>query len=419
MAVRTITTMQYLIKEHYTPEFNEDFIYRNNEVLEKIYKNKVTAMGSPIQGPIRLRRASGSTAPVSEGGAHPTAAVPTDYQVQETLKIIDTHKEVSQLSINLTRSGNLNYRTALADNIEDALGEHADALNRYMFNLDGYMATCAASGHTSSTVIRMDTGTNMRQFYKGQAVAVLLKSSGLHNSVGVASDTIADIGLAGGLSSAYDIELTSGVAVYGSLDQTYGVCGPSDVSGANTSLPHGLPDLIGDVVTGPATLHGVTIATYPEFASYCMDKSGGDVGLVDIQEGIDNVELVSKGTVDMLILSDTLYRIIQFDIADPQIQRTPGQGLLGTGPIRYKGRSNKPIPIYIAAYCNPTDYIYGLDSSAITPYSSCFAEWMDDDGKYITKYSGYRKYECSLGTEIENLAHFRSRMFKIDNCNLS
>lgn len=413
MAHRTISTMDYLIKTQFTPEFNEDFIFFNNKFLKKIYKNRITAMGSPINGPIRVRRASGSTAPIAEGGSHPTAAQPTDYRVTDTLKIIDTHKTTSQLSINLTRSGALNYRTALADNLQDTIGEHGDYLDRAMFSETGYMGSCAASGHTSANIFRMLAGTNMRQFYIGQAISVFRKSLGTIDSVGVASDTITAIGTT---NSYLDLTVTTGLADYTSLDSTDGVCALGAVSTTTNMLPHGLPDLIG---TG--TLHGVTTTTgnYPEFKAFVLDKAGADFALIDLQEGIDNIELVTHGTVDFIELSDKLYRLIQFDIADPQIQRAPGQGDVGTGPIRYRGRSNKPLPIYICAYSNPEDDIYLGDSSAIHPYSSCFAEWMEDDGKYLTKVSGSRHYETSLGTEIQNLAHFRSRLGKITNCALS
>lgn len=415
MAHRTITTMDYLIKTQFTPEFNEDFIFFNNKFLEKIYKNRIPAMGSPINGPIRVRRASGSTAAIAEGASHPTAAQPTDYRVTDTLKIIDTHKTTSQLSINLTRSGALNYRTALADNIQDTVGEHGDYLDRAMFCEAGYMADCAASGHTSSTVIRMRAGTNMRQFYIGQAVSVFKKSTGTIDTNGVASDTVAAIGTT---SSDYDLTLTTGVGVYGSLDTTDGVCALGAVSTTTNMQPHGIPDLIG---TG--TLHGVTTTAgnYPEFKAVVEDKAGADFELIDLQKVIDNIELVSKGTCDFIELSDDLYRLIQFDIADPQIQREgSAKGhAVGTGPIRYRGRSNEPLPIYICAYSNPTDDIYVGDSGGIQPYCSCFAEWMEDDGKYLTKVSGSRHYETSLGTEIQNLAHFRTRLGKITNCALS
>jgi hypothetical protein len=187
-------------------------------------------------------------------------------------------------------------------------------------------------------------------------------------------------------------------------------------TGTTNNLPHGLPTLIG---TG--TLHGVTTSAgnYPEFVSYLKDAGSADLTLNMIQEVIDNIELVSKGKVDMIIMSDTLYRLVQFDIVDPQTYRSPGEGMAGTGPISYRGRSKGQIPIYIAAYCNPTDDVYILDSSAIVPYASCFAEWMDDDGRYLSKVSGSRKYEASLGTEVQYLAQFRSRAGKIYDCALS
>ena len=119
------------------------------------------------------------------------------------------------------------------------------------------------------------------------------------------------------------------------------------------------------------------------------------------------------------MLSDTLYRRIQFDIVEPQTYRAPGDGVAGTGPIHYRGISKGRIPIYRAAYCNPTDRIYILDSRSIVPYHGAWMEWMDDDGKFISKVTGYRKYEAALGTECQNLVQYRSRTGYVDNCNIS
>jgi hypothetical protein len=319
---------------------------------------------------------------------------------------VDTHKEISQLVINLTKSGKLTYRKALDDLAIDALGEHKDFMNRALFNEAGYIATCASASDANTVVLAV--GTNMDQFYVGQAVDIFLISAGTVNSVGVDGDTIATV-----TKSTRTITLTTGVADYTSIDSTYGVS-PGGCTSATTNLmPHGLPTLI-----GTATLHGVSVTDYAEFKSKTLDLSGADVELTHIQEIIDEIELHSQGTVDSIMLGDALYRNIQFEIAEAQVQRGPGDGSLGTGPIVYRGRSNVQIPIDICAYANPTDRIYIFDSTAIVPYHGAWAEWMDDDGKYLTKVSGYSKYEAALLTECQLLNQFRTRTGYVDNCGL-
>ena len=182
-------TYSYLMKTYYTPDFIEDYIYKNNEVLKRVYAGRQAANSKDIYTPIRVRRASGSTSAIAETGTEPTAAEPVDYRCTDSVKIIDTHKEISQLVINLTKNGKYNYRTALDDLNSDAMGEHGDFLNRSLFNDNGYLAICASA---SGKVITLGTGSNMRQFYVGQAVSVLLSADGTTDD-GVASTTITAI----------------------------------------------------------------------------------------------------------------------------------------------------------------------------------------------------------------------------------
>lgn len=414
MTASSTTSLQYVMKTYYTPEFIQDYIFNDNKVLDRIFGGRQPANSKNIYTPIRVRWASGSTQAITETGAEPTAAAPTDYYCQDNVKIVDTRKEVTQLVINLTKNSNYNYRAALDDMNMDAMGEHADFMNRALFNDAGYMATCSSAASANS--VTFGTGTNMDQFYVGQAISILVKSNGA-TSAGTASDTIATIN-----KSTRTITLAgSGVDTYGSIDSTYGCCALGSVSGTTNLLFHGLPTLINDS-NGVSSLHGVTISSYPEFISYMKDGASGDLDLEDMQEVIDEIELRSKGKIDLILCHDKLLRKYQYTIIEPQTIRMPGDasyGTAGTGEVYFRGRSKVKIPIMCAAYCNPTDDMYFIDTSALKVYHGAFMEWLDDDGKYIRKVSGYYSYEASMSSEVQIIAAARKRLGRIYDIDIS
>jgi hypothetical protein len=287
------------------------------------------------------------------------------------------------------------------------MDEHGDFLNRIMFNEAGYQATCASC---STATFTLATGTNMNQWYIGQKVDIRLKSDGTEDD-GKLGTTISAID-----KSAYTITTADAPTSAAGIDSTHGVCtaGAVETSGTTVYLPHGLPTLIG---TG--TLHGVNTSTYPEFKSVVHDISSAEVELDDIQYVIDEIELHSHGKLGAIWMSDDLYRRIQFKIIEPQTYRTPGEGLAGTGPIAYRGRSKQTLPIYVLSYCHPANAMYFLDYSAIDIYHAAWMEWANEDGSYLHKVSGYRIYECSLGTELQTMVRYRMRLGKITSAKIA
>lgn len=409
---KTSSTFANYLKTHYGPNVNEELLKGyNNDAIKFVFDGKIRAGGKNFTEPIRVRPASGSTAWHTESGATPTAAEPTDTVAYDSIKFMSTAKEVTQHMLNLTKVGGLTFRKAIDDLNQDAITEHRNDIYRALFALKGYVGICSSADNTGK-IITMGTGTNMDQFYVGQSVEVLRISDNLHNSVGSsAATTITAV-----TPATPSISLTAAVQAYQSVSSSYGVAlGGVFSSGTNRSCVS-IPDIVSSTTTGPATLHNITVASYPEWVSY-YKSIAGTLDPKDVQAAIDDCEMLRGGALDIILGHMSVVREYQFDLIDPKVMiMNEGSRDAGTGAVYYKGRSNKRLPVVAAAFCNPTDALFGIDKSSIRTMYTALTEWMsDDNGQVLHKKSGYSYYEATLGSEFQLLGYARYKNFCLDN----
>ena len=405
MATKTATSFAELLKRNYYGEVLMDLLEKDNRAIQFLFRNKIFDGGSRIQAPVRYRRASGSTWYQSETGASPTAAEPSDTTAYDNMKFLYTNKEISQHLINSTRGKNYAYLKGVDDLVQDAVGEHADQMERHAFTTT-VGCLCAMSGAgTSSTVLNVATDFNFDLLYVGQAVDVFRITEGDVNSVGKDGDTIASWD-----ASAYTVTLTSGVAAYGSLSTSYGLFAANTRNGTTNYAPNSLNE-----ICGTGNLHNVDVSTYTEYIGNVIDLSAA-LDLKTCQRMIDEIEKKCKGKIGMIIGHDSILRDYQFDIIDPRTIQSPGDGTAGTGAIYFKGRSKKKIELVSSCYANPNDRLWFLDEDSTKTYYTAFTDWCEDDtGELLHKKSGYPVYEALLGSEYQLIAWARYRNGYIDN----
>jgi len=409
MAQQTYTTFTDLLKRNYKKEYIRDAIVRDNSCVSWIFKKVEDATGERFQHPVLVRRASGSTSYVQEGGAHPTSANATRMIVYDNLKQIETSKQITQYLLDLTRSGNNTYLKSLNDTVIEAKDEMTDAMERQLFAEAGYAAICASADSGTSKIITLAADTNMDQFYIGQKVEVLQTSTGTHNSVGSsAATTITAIS-----ESTPSITLAAAVGNYSSVNEDYGVAVDGNFESGTGIYAFSLNDLCG-TTTG---VHGVNTTTYPEYVGHVVTY--GTNLLKDIQKVVDKIEGRSKGNVDMIFAHDSLLRDVQYSICDPRYLTQPGDGRMGTGALTFKGRSNKQITIKSSVYANPIDRMFVVDSSSIKTYATSLFEWESDDtGNLLHKVSGYSYYEAVLHAYYQICAFARFHNGYVDAISL-
>jgi hypothetical protein len=398
-----------MMKTYYSPGVNEDIIYENNDVLKRIYANKKAANSRVIYGPVDETMGH-STHGIAEDGTLPTAAAGGQFNWQDSVQIVPTRKDVSQLLINLTKNSKYNYMGAIARLNHEIRVEHGDYLNKYLMNSGGYLGQCASE---SGNKIVMAAETNMNLFKKGMTVDVLIKSTGIGSVQGCEGVVISVV-------SKTDPSITVVGTVNGTIDSTNWVCVTGDVTRSSTTqtIPLGLPDLIQDAAA-VTVINGVTISSHPDWIPYMKDLSGADVSVEDFQEIIDELELHTGSVIEFILCSAKFRRRYQFDLCEPQQMRSPGEGTMGTGEVFFRGASKKKIPLLVASYCNPLDDVYFIDPSALTVYHGAWMEFMDDDGKYLTKTANKYLYEATMSSEFEIIANGRPRLGRLENASIS
>ncbi len=408
MATKTSSSFTNLLKVNYQSPFLTDLIYRDNRAIQFIFGNKKFDGGTKIYRPVRVRRASGSTAYGSETGATPTAAEPVETNAYDNIKFMNTAKEVSQHLLNATKTKEYAYLKAVDDMVMDAKSEHADLMEKHLFTTT-VGCLCAMSGAgTSATVLNVATDFCFDQLYVGMKVDVLRITQGDVNSIGVSGDTVASYS-----ASAYTVTLTTGVANYASLTTSYGLFASGTRSGTTNYAPPSLND-----ICGTGDLHNVPVATYPEYIGI-VDTLNAALSLKRVQREIDNIEKKSHGEINMIMASDRVLQDYQFDLIDPRTSQPPGDGVGGTGAVYFKGRSKRQIELQTSCYANPINRMWFLDKSAFETFYTAFTEWMsDDNGNMLHKKSGYPTYEVTLGSEYLIMAVARYRLGYIDDITL-
>lgn len=408
MASLTTSQHQYMMKTYYTSGINEDIIYENNDVLKRIFANKEPANSRVIYGPVDEQMGH-STHGIVETGTLPTAAAGTQFNWQDSVQIVPTRKNLSQLLINLTKNNKYNYMAGVARLNHEIRAEHGDYLNRYIFNSGGYLGQVASE---AGGVITLASETNMNTFKVGMTIDVLIKSTGIGSSQGCEAKVITAV-----TKSTPSITVSDS-GINGTFDSTNWVCITGDVTRSSTTqtIPLGLPDLIEDLTT--LDVNGVDTGNHPSWVSYLNDLSGADVTVEDFQEVVDELELHSGAVIEYILCSAKFRRRYQFDLCEPQQYRKPGEGTMGTGEVFFRGASKVRIPLLVASYCNPLDDVYFMDGSGITVYHGAWMDFMDDDGKYLTKTANYYLYEATMSSEYELIAKGRPRFGRIENASI-
>lgn len=416
MASLDTSLFDYAMKYYYYPKLMNDLIIEQNDVLRPVFANRQVGGGKRINFSHKEDYGHSTGGIIPTTGLLKTAAGGPGFEGYDTIKIVATTKDVGQFVMNVTKTNRMAYLGALDDMVTEARGELERYMYKYLFNSGGYLAQCESC--PSSTTVTLVAGTNMNLFEKGMIISILNKSDGsATNGVDAGLSVISAVNKA-----TRTITITGDtIDNYASVDTTEWVCVYLDVTVDTTTkyIPTGLPDLIGNTTTGPATLHGVTVASHPKWVSYCEDLAGADCTAEDLQRVVDEIELHSPGSIKFLLCSDKFRRRAQFDICEPQQWRPSDEEAtyFGVGDPILRVASKNRIPLKVAAYCQPEDDVYFIDNSpdALPVFHAAWTEWMNADGHYLDRVAGYYKYAATMSSEYEFLAVGRSRLGKLYN----
>ena len=298
--------------------------------------------------------------------------------------------QITGPTIKAARSNEGAFLRAVDSEMRGLERDMKSSMNRQAFG-DGTAAIAVCASASSATAITVDSTAKLRV---GMPVDILVTATGA-TTAGVVGDTVASI------TSSTAFTLTTGVATYGSIGNTYSVY----VAGSRTKEMMGLSG----IVSATSTLQGLDVATYPWWKATVLANSGTNRAISDtlLQTAIDTLESNSSGMCTAMYTSFGVRRAYQALLtATKQLVNTQKlQG--GYEAINYLGGSHGVIPM-IADKDAPANKIFIVDEDELAIYRLADFDWMQEDGSVLSRVSGVDAYEAvlyvyqELGTSMRN-----------------
>ena len=385
----TLSTLADIIKTQYAPVVGE-MINHSTPILDRIGKDYDSVQGKDFTIPLHYGRNEGIGAR-GEGSALPTAGNQSYKASVLPMRYQYGRFQITGQTIKATRNNEGAYRKAVRSEMEGLANDMCDSISRQLFgDGSGLLATVAASGSSSSTVV-VDSTAKLRV---GMPVDIIVKTTGAATA-GLAGTSVATI--------TDGTTFTISGTLAGSPAATYGVY----IAGSRDLEMMGL----GGIVSATTTVQGLDVATYPWWVATVQGNSGTGRAISDtiLQKALDTLTQNSIGKASAMYTTYGVRRAYQSILA-AQKQFVNTMTLTGGfDTIAYNG-----LPI-IPDKNAPTGKIFVVDESKLKFYrmSDNGGEdnglfWLEEDGnmlKYVTGYDAYEAILClysNLGTTMRN-----------------
>ena len=388
MAGSTLSTFDAILKTQYLGPIREQ-LNSSSVLYSRLEKNEDSVVGKNFTIPLHYgrnegvgARAEGGTLPDAGSQAYKECIVPMRYQYGRI--------QITGPTIKAARSNEGAFLRAVDSEMRGLERDMKSSMNRQAFG-DGTGALAVCASASSATAITVDSTAKLRV---GMPVDILVTATGA-TTAGVVGDTVASI------TSSTVFTLTTGVATYGSIGNTYSVY----VAGSRAKEMMGLAG----IVSATSTLQGLDVATYPWWKATVLANGGTNRAISDtlLQTAIDTLEANSSGMCTAMYTSFGVRRAYQALLtATKQLVNTQKlQG--GYEAINYLGGSHGVIPM-IADKDAPANKIFIVDEDELAIYRLADFDWMQEDGSVLSRVSGVDAYEAvlyvyqELGTSMRN-----------------
>ena len=384
----TLSTFDAILKTQYLGPIREQ-LNSSSVLYSRLEKNEDSVVGKNFTIPLHYgrnegvgARAEGGTLPTAGNQAYKECIVPMRYQYGRI--------QITGPTIKAARSNEGAFLRAVDSEMRGLERDMKSSMNRQAFG-DGTGALAVCASASSATAITVDSTAKLRV---GMPVDILVTATGA-TTAGVVGDTVASI------TSSTVFTLTTGVATYGSIGNTYSVY----VAGSRAKEMMGLAG----IVSATSTLQSLDVASYPWWKATVLANSGTNRAISDtlLQTAIDTLEANSSGMCTAMYTSFGVRRAYQALLtATKQLVNTQKlQG--GYEAISYLGGSHGMIPI-IAEKDAPANKIFIVDEDELAIYRLADFDWMQEDGSILSRVSGVDAYEAvlyvyqELGTSMRN-----------------
>ena len=384
----TLSTFDAILKTQYLGPIREQ-LNSSSVLYSRLEKNEDSVVGKNFTIPLHYgrnegvgARGEGGTLPSAGNQAYKECIVPMRYQYGRI--------QITGPTIKAARSNEGAFLRAVDSEMRGLERDMKSSMNRQAFG-DGTGALAVCTSASSATAITVDSTAKLRV---GMPVDILVTATGA-TTAGVVGDTVASI------TSSTAFTLTTGVATYGSIGNTYSVY----VAGSRAKEMMGLSG----IVSATSTLQGLDVAAYPWWKATVLANGGTNRAISDtlLQTAIDTLESNSSGMCTAMYTSFGVRRAYQALLtATKQLVNTQKlQG--GYEAINYLGGSHGVIPM-IADKDAPANKIFIVDEDELAIYRLADFDWMQEDGSVLSRVSGVDAYEAvlyvyqELGTSMRN-----------------
>jgi hypothetical protein len=361
-----LTTISNILKTAYGPAVVEQ-LDQECVIYNRVEKNRNNYNGKNFTFPIHTGRNEGVGA-ASEGGTLPTYGAQSYGVAVVPVKYLYGTLRVSGPSVAASKGSN-SYGEVLKTEMMGLTKNLKEMSGRIVFG-DGTAALTVCGTTSNSTTVVVSSTAKM---HKGQRIDVLVTADGT-TGTGAAGRYIVSISSA----TAFVI---SGAAI--TTDNTFSVY----AAGGRIIEPIGLEAIVATTDTVTSGLHGLAVASYPEWAA-TVTASGGTLTEIMMQKMIDDIEIAGSGSPSAIYTTHSVLRAYM-DLLSTQKMFVNTQTLKGG----VKAPSFNDLPIIADKNC-PSGYMYFIDESNLEQEILKDWHWLEADGGTARFVSGVDAIEA-------------------------
>lgn len=352
------------LKLHYLPGLTYQ-MNESNPLVAIMEKDSKSVAGSEIRMALRYGR-HGGIGNRTDDGDLPTPNSRQTKQARWETKNMFAQIQISDKTMRASRGGG-GFAPLLEADLEDAMTDSTDDLERQMFgNNQGAMATAVVNA-TGSKVIGVDSS---RFFFEGQIIDIVTAATGV--IIAAAREILAVDDVANTITiNGADVVVTAGAIIVRSGNFGLELTGLKQMFERDT------------------TIYGINRAQNKWF-NPTVFNSVGTISEVGIQKAFDEVDRKAGGKPNILLSSHGVRRAYQELLL--ATKRTVDTMTLkgGYDALLYNGN-----PFAVSKYA-PTGTLYGLDMNTIKMYQLMDYDWLDEDGAILSRVPNKAVWSATL-----------------------
>lgn len=371
MAEISTATLSDALKIFYIAPIRDQMDYEANPFLAQLEKNAEEVMGGQIRMAMKYGR-HGGIGNRAEYGNLPTPGSRKVRQVEYPTKNIYARVLFTDKMLRLGKQGRSAFMNVLESTLEDAVTDAADSFGRQTFgDGSGMLAKCNAGAATNDIELAPIDEFHEATQYLAEGMFIDIMDG--NNDVKVECREI-----------TYVDKTTGTIGISGNpvtVEDTYYIVASGNYNQELTGM--------GCVFATTGELYGIDRDTN-KFIIPNIDPVNNEIDEVTIQKAIDDAKTRGGGKINFLLCSDGVKRAYQYYHVTLKTNVKTLELKGGYTALDYNG-----IPLVGDKYC-PKKTLFGLVKEDWKIHRISDWDWMDDDGKILSRVADRPAYEATL-----------------------